>query len=68
MDSIIWMAEAGDRKNVVLMTSALAKLLRKSISNRNEMVTLEEEIEYTRSYLIIQKMRYVDKLEYEFRL
>ena len=65
LDSIIWMAEAGDRKNVVLMTSALAKLLRKSISNRNEMVTLEEEIEYTRSYLIIQKMRYVDKLEYE---
>lgn len=65
LDSIIWMAEAGDRKNVVLMTSSLAKLLRKSISNKNEMVTLEEEIEYTRSYLIIQKMRYVDKLEYE---
>ncbi len=65
LDSIIWMAEGGNRKNVVLMTSALAKLLRKSISNKNEMVTLEEEIEYTRSYLIIQKMRYVDKLEYE---
>lgn len=65
LDSIIWMAEGGNMKDVVLMTSSLAKLLRKSISNKNEMVTLEEEIEYTRSYLTIQKMRYVDKLEYE---
>ena len=65
LDSIIWMAESGNHKAVVLMTSSLAKLLRKSISNKNEMVTLEEEIEYTRSYLTIQKMRYVDKLEYE---
>lgn len=65
LDSIIWMAEGGNMKDVVLMTSSLAKLLRKSISNKNEMITLEEEIEYTRSYLTIQKMRYVDKLEYE---
>lgn len=65
LDSIIWMAEGGNRKEVVLMTSSLAKLLRKSISNKNEMVTLQEEIEYTRSYLTIQKMRYMDKLEYE---
>lgn len=64
LDSIIWMAEGGNTKDVVLMTSSLAKLLRKSISNRRELVTLEEETEYTRSYLIIQKMRYKDKLEY----
>ena len=51
LDSIIWMAEGGNKRDVVLMTSSLAKLLRKSISNRNEMVTLSEEIEYTRSYL-----------------
>ena len=33
--------------------------------NRNEMIMLSEEIDYTRSYLTIQKMRYKDKLEYE---
>ena len=65
LDSIIWMAEDGDTRDVVLMTSALARLLRKSISNKNETVMLSEEIEYTRSYLTIQKMRYKDKLEYE---
>ncbi len=65
LDSIIWMAEGGNTRNVVIMTSSLAKLLRKSISNKNEVVTLEEEIEYTKGYLTIQKMRYEDKLEYE---
>ncbi len=65
LDSIIWMAEWGKTKEVVLMTSSLAKLLRQSISNQNELVRVEEEVEYTRSYLTIQKMRYKDKLEYE---
>lgn len=65
LDSIIWMAEWGKNKEVVLMTSSLAKLLRQSISNQNEMVRIEDEVEYTRSYLTIQKMRYKDKLEYE---
>lgn len=64
LDSIIWMAEAGQDDDVVLMTSALAKLLRQSISNDKEQVTIEEEMNYVQSYLTIQKMRYQDKLEY----
>ena len=68
LDSIIWMAEWGKTKEVVLMTSSLAKLLRQSISNQNELVRVEEEVEYTRSYLTIQKMRYKDKLEYEIEV
>ncbi len=64
LDSIIWMAEAGQNDDVVLMTSALAKLLRQTISNDKEQVTIEEEINYVQSYLTIQKMRYQDKLEY----
>ena len=47
------------------MTSSLARLLRRSISNDQEVVTIGEEIEYTEAYLTIQKMRYQDKLEYE---
>lgn len=68
LDSIIWMAEWGKNKEVVLMTSSLAKLLRQSISNQNEMVCVEDEVEYTRSYLTIQKMRYKDKLEYDIQV
>lgn len=65
LDSIIWMAEGGKNEEVVLMTSALAKLLRQSISNDNERIPLERELEYAGSYLTILKMRYKDKLEYE---
>ena len=65
LDSIIWMAEWGKNQEVVRMTSSLAKLLRRSISNEQELVTVAEEVEYTETYLTIQKMRYKDKLEYE---
>ena len=68
LDSIIWMAEWGKNQEVVRMTSSLAKLLRRSISNEQEVVTVAEEVEYTESYLTIQKMRYKDKLEYEIAI
>ncbi len=68
LDSIIWMAEWGKNQEVVKMTSSLARLLRRSISNEREVVTIEEEIDYTEAYLTIQKMRYQDKLEYEIEV
>ncbi len=68
LDSIIWMAEGGKNKEVVMMTSSLAKLLRQSISNEEEMIPLWKEIEYTKSYLTIQKMRYKNKLEFSMEI
>lgn len=65
LDSIIWMAESRKIPEVIQMTSTLAKLLRQSISNDAEIVPIKKEIEYTESYLTIQKMRYRDQLEFE---
>ena len=59
------MAEAKKTEEVVIMTSALSKLLRQSISNENEELTIFQEISYINSYLTIQQMRYKDILEYE---
>jgi two-component system sensor histidine kinase YesM len=64
LDSIIWMAEGRKNEEVVLMTASLARLLRQSISNEDEVVSVGQEVEYARSYLTIQKMRYKDKLEF----
>lgn len=64
LDSIIWMAEGGNNKEVVIMTSSLARLLRQNISNEEELITIENEINSIRSYLTIQKMRYKDQLRY----
>jgi two-component system sensor histidine kinase YesM len=64
LDSIIWMAEGGNNKEVVIMTSSLARLLRQNISNEEELITIENEINSIKSYLTIQKMRYKDQLRY----
>jgi len=69
LDSIIWMAESGKHNNkVVLMTSSLAKLLRRSIGNEEEMVSIRKELDYTETYLVIQSMRYQDKLEFDIQV
>ncbi|GGG62221.1 sensor histidine kinase [Paenibacillus radicis (ex Gao et al. 2016)] len=64
LDSIIWMAEGKKSEEVVLMTSALAKLFRASISRGQELVSIRTEIEHVANYLTIQKMRYTDKLDF----
>lgn len=65
LDSIIWMAESGkNNQKVVLMTSSLAKLFRQSIGNDDELVTIAKEVEYTKTYLTIQEIRYQDKLAF----
>lgn len=64
LDSIIWMAESGKNKEVVKMTAELARFLRQNISNEREVVSIEQEMNYVKSYLRIQKMRYRDQLNY----
>ncbi len=68
LDSIIWMAEGRKSEEVVLMTSALAKLFRLSISKGEELITLFSEVEHIKSYLTIQEMRYRNKLNFEIQV
>ncbi|WP_409342889.1 sensor histidine kinase [Paenibacillus sp. MBLB4367] len=65
LDSIIWMAEGKKHEEVVLMTSALAKLFRSSINKDDELVPIRVEIDHITNYLLIQKMRYKDRLDYQ---
>jgi len=64
LDSIVWMAEQKRHEEVVLMTSALAKLFRASITKDQELIPVRVELEHIRNYLLIQQMRYRDKLDY----
>lgn len=68
LDSIVWMAEAGKNREVVHMTMALARLLRRSISSDQELFTIKQETDYVKNYLDIQQMRYKDKLDYEMAI
>ncbi len=64
LDTVVWMAEAGQHRNVVTTISALARLLRLSISRGDELIGIRDEIEHISSYLTIQKLRYRDTLDY----
>lgn len=64
LDSVIWMAEGGKRREVIEMTSALARLFRLGISKGQEVIDVRSEIEHVTNYLIIQKIRYKDRLDY----
>jgi len=47
-----------------IMVSALAAFFRISVSKGEEIITVKDEISHVENYLIIQHMRYKDKLEY----
>jgi two-component system sensor histidine kinase YesM len=68
LDTIIWMAEAKKNKQVIEIVRALSRFFRISLSKGQDWITIQEEVERTRSYLTIQKMRYRDILDYEIEV
>ncbi|MCB0208350.1 MAG: sensor histidine kinase [Anaerolineae bacterium] len=64
LDTIVWMAEAKQNAQVIDIVSALSRFFRISLSKGKDWITIQEEIERTRSYLTIQKIRYRDILDY----
>jgi len=64
LDTVVWMAEAGDSKKVVDMITALSGFLRIGLNNGKRFIQIREEIRHIESYLKIQKFRYEDILEY----
>jgi len=65
LDSVVWMAENGKSQDVITMTTALARLFRISISKGRDIISVQEELEHARNYLVIQSIRYKNKFRYE---
>ncbi len=65
LDTIVWLAEAGDHDKVVSMVGSLSDFFRTSLNQGKDMITMKEEVQHVRSYLQIQQVRYRDILEYE---
>jgi len=68
LDSIVWMAENEKNDGVITMVTALAKLFRISISRGKNIITVREEMEHAKNYLIIQKIRYKNKFKFEITM
>ncbi len=68
LDTIIWLAESGQKEQVVRMVSSLSTFFRTTLSKGRDRITVQEEEAHIRSYLEIQQFRYRDILEYEIRI
>ena len=65
LDTIVWLVECGKDNEATLMLTNLSSFFRTSLSKGENIITLEEEIRHTRSYLDIQQVRYRDIMNYE---
>ena len=65
LDTIAWMAEDYNAKDIINLVGALTKVFRIGLNKGREIINLKDEIEHINSYLIIQKYRYEDKLTYD---
>ncbi|WP_162251230.1 sensor histidine kinase [Paenibacillus sp. Root444D2] len=68
LDMIYWKAIMKEEEEIGGSIVALSNILRYSISHKNEFVTVTEDMEQLANYLMIQRMRYEDKLQYKFEI
>lgn len=68
LDSVVWMVENEKNQEAVTMITALARLFRISISKGRNIITVKEELEHAKNYLIIQKVRYKNKFQFKMEV
>lgn len=68
LDTIVWLAESGEQKEVVSMVGSLSDFFRASLNQGKDIVSIKEELLHVRSYLEIQQVRYQDILQYEIHV
>lgn len=64
LDTIQWLARKDGAYEATEVVESLSRLFRIGLSRGKEIIPLADEFEHIRSYLMIQKTRYKDKLNY----
>jgi len=65
LDCIHWQAVVSGNQDISNMVKALASYYRICLSKGKDIITLQQEVEYIRNYLFIQRMRYGEVLNYQ---
>lgn len=65
LDTINWMARKRGMEEICNMVSSISNLMRISISNKQDFITVKDELQYVRDYLYIQKTRYRNRIIFE---
>ncbi len=66
LNSIKWMASIQGAENIEKLIYSLIQMLNASIGKNDKSITLEEELEYLKNYIVIQEFRYYDKFKVKF--
>ena len=66
LNTIRWMAKIKGEDSIADALVALVKLLRVSISFGNNMISLQEEIQYIENYILIQRLRFNQLFEIHY--
>ena len=66
LESIYCLAQNSGDKRIAVMTSSLGKLLRASLNDKRDVVTVREDLQTVRDYLSIQEIRYGERLQVEY--
>ncbi|MDQ6419390.1 sensor histidine kinase [Paenibacillus sp. LHD-117] len=64
LESINWSAKAVGHKQISVMVESLGYLLRSSITGKEPLVRLEEELATIRHYITIQQIRFEERLDF----
>ena len=64
LDIIVWMIENEQKTEAVKVVTALARFFRISLSRGKSIITVRDELEHVRNYLMIQHMRFKNKFSY----
>ena len=67
LDIIVWMIENERQSEAVKVVTALARFFRISLSKGKSIITVRDELEHVRNYLMIQEMRYKNKFTYSIQ-
>lgn len=68
LDTIVWLAEDNQSKEVVSMVTSLSDFFRSTLSSGKDFITVKEEENHVKSYLKIQRFRYQDIMDYKIEL
>lgn len=68
LGSIKHLIDMGEKERAATMVSALTHFFRIGISKGREVITVGEEIEHVRNYLLIQSIRYSRDFQFEIEL
>ena len=64
LDSINWLANVNNQKDISTMVQSLGNLMRSAINDKENIIPVSEELKLLKNYISIQKIRYEERLDF----